>query len=238
MSGKALAAGVLPNIVAWKRSAAFEPRRNIAIPRSLVYDGVGFANSAELFCLGDVPVMEIVQSVGVPESKSAGASLRGCPCVMVIFGASGDLTKRLLMPALYNLACDGLLPRQFAVVGTAMDDLTTETFRERMTQTSNRSTRDRNSIRRFGTISVRGSTTRPAKFDDEAAFSRLRDLVARLDAEYGAGGNVLFYFATPPSCLRPDFRQPRSAPASSSFPAGSESSSKNRSASICRRQRI
>ena len=39
------------------------------------------------------------------------------PCVLVIFGASGDLTKRLLMPALYNLACDGLLPEQFALVG-------------------------------------------------------------------------------------------------------------------------
>ena len=43
---------------------------------------------------------------------------------MVIFGASGDLTKRLLMPALYNLACDGLLPEQLRLVGTAMDELT------------------------------------------------------------------------------------------------------------------
>jgi glucose-6-phosphate 1-dehydrogenase len=145
--------------------------------------------------------MEIVQSVGVPESKSAGASLRGVPCILVIFGASGDLTKRLLMPALYNLACDGLLPRQFAVVGTAMDDLTTEAFRERMTQ----------NIQSFNTRSKLDPTTwsdlcsrlyyTPGRFDDEAAFLRLRELVARLDAEYGAGGNVLFYFATPPSCF-------------------------------------
>ena len=56
----------------------------------------------------------------------------GDPCIMVIFGASGDLTKRLLMPALYNLACDRLLPAQFAIVGTAMDTWTTEAFRERM----------------------------------------------------------------------------------------------------------
>jgi glucose-6-phosphate 1-dehydrogenase len=53
---------------------------------------------------------------------------------MVIFGASGDLTKRLLMPALYNLTCDGLLPEQFALVGIAMDELTTDDFRERMTR--------------------------------------------------------------------------------------------------------
>ena len=66
-------------------------------------------------------------------AKSAGG-LQSGPCLMVIFGASGDLTKRLLMPALYNLACDGLLPDEFAIVGIAMDDLTTESFRERMTR--------------------------------------------------------------------------------------------------------
>src|SRR6201993_1568052 len=54
------------------------------------------------------------------------------PCVLVIFGASGDLTKRLLMPAFFNLACDGLLPEQFAIVGIAMDDFTTESFRDKM----------------------------------------------------------------------------------------------------------
>jgi glucose-6-phosphate 1-dehydrogenase len=51
------------------------------------------------------------------------------PCVMVIFGASGDLTKRKLIPALYNLAKDRLLSRQFAVVGFATRDLDSETFR-------------------------------------------------------------------------------------------------------------
>src|SRR5215203_2494108 len=55
------------------------------------------------------------------------------PCILVIFGASGDLTKRLLMPALYNLACDGLLPDRFAIVGIALDELSTDQFRDRMT---------------------------------------------------------------------------------------------------------
>src|SRR5512143_3523595 len=54
------------------------------------------------------------------------------PCIMLVFGASGDLTKRLLVPALYNLACDGLLSENFALVGTGLDDLTTDSFRERM----------------------------------------------------------------------------------------------------------
>src|SRR5579871_3982750 len=54
------------------------------------------------------------------------------PCVMVIFGASGDLTRRLLVPALYNLACDGLLSENFAVLGSAVTDMTSEQFREQM----------------------------------------------------------------------------------------------------------
>ena len=50
------------------------------------------------------------------------------PCVMLIFGATGDLTKRLLVPALYNLACDGLLSDRFAVLGTATRQITSEQF--------------------------------------------------------------------------------------------------------------
>src|SRR5690349_8469137 len=56
------------------------------------------------------------------------------PCIMLVFGASGDLTKRLLVPALYNLACDGLLSKNFALLGTAMDTLDTESFRARMSE--------------------------------------------------------------------------------------------------------
>src|SRR5258708_14029186 len=56
------------------------------------------------------------------------------PCVMVIFGASGDLTKRKLLPALCNLAQDNLLPKQFAIVGFATNDYTTESFRKMLSE--------------------------------------------------------------------------------------------------------
>jgi glucose-6-phosphate 1-dehydrogenase len=56
------------------------------------------------------------------------------PCVMVIFGASGDLTKRKLIPALLNLAAAKLLPEQFAIIGYASNDFTTETFRTQLTE--------------------------------------------------------------------------------------------------------
>jgi glucose-6-phosphate 1-dehydrogenase len=56
----------------------------------------------------------------------------GDPCVMVIFGASGDLTKRKLVPALYNLAKDGLLAQEFALVGYARAGMSSEQFRARL----------------------------------------------------------------------------------------------------------
>jgi glucose-6-phosphate 1-dehydrogenase len=117
---------------------------------------------------------------------------------MVVFGASGDLTKRLLMPALYNLACDGLLPKRFALVGVAMDELTTEQFRQRMST----------DIRRFSTRTqfdeeiwsdfVRRLSYSPGTFDDANTFARLADVVKRLDDEWQADGNVLYYLAVPP----------------------------------------
>src|SRR5258706_7383806 len=123
------------------------------------------------------------------------------PCVMVVFGASGDLTKRLLVPALYNLACDGLLSDNFAVLGTAASPLTTEVFREKMSSADE-------GIRKFHTRStfdtviwnklVNRFQYLSGGFDEINTFKALREKVAQLDAQYQAGGNVLFYFATAP----------------------------------------
>lgn len=123
----------------------------------------------------------------------------GDPCIMVIFGASGDLTKRLLMPALYNLTCEGLLPSKFAIIGMAMDELTTDSFRARMSEHIRTfHTRPQFDARPWEELCGRFYYT-PGKFGDEPAFARLHELVAKLDAQYGAGGNILFYLATPPS---------------------------------------
>jgi glucose-6-phosphate 1-dehydrogenase len=136
-------------------------------------------------------------------STTTAAALRSTdqpapPCILVIFGASGDLTKRLLMPALYNLACDGLLSKKFALIGIAMDDLTTEQFRSRMTtdikQFSTRKTFDEDVWKDL----VGRLHYTPGKFDDLKAYEKLRDLMKRLDAEQDAAGNIVYYFATPP----------------------------------------
>ena len=121
------------------------------------------------------------------------------PCVMVIFGASGDLTRRLLMPAIYNLVCDGLLPENFAIVGMALDEMTTDEFR----------TSQRANIQRFMTRKAFD----PAKwewlesrlyytagnFSDVAAFERLKQLVAEVDAKVQAQDNALVYLAIAPA---------------------------------------
>ena len=137
----------------------------------------------------------IVRRPSVPD---AAANPTSQPCVMLIFGASGDLTKRLLVPAIYNLACDGLLSDRFAVLGAAMDELTTDSFRARMNDDIQKfHTRHTfepkvwdNLVSRFNYM--------PAGFADDSAFVKLKAEVARLDAEYKIGGNVLFYFAVAP----------------------------------------
>jgi glucose-6-phosphate 1-dehydrogenase len=138
------------------------------------------------------------QVVGTRGADSDPASPPSEPCVMLIFGASGDLTKRLLVPALYNLACDGLLSDRFALLGAAMDPLTTESFRARLGD----------DIKKFHTRHAFDQAAWddlvgrfhyiPAGFDDLGAYQALKAEVARLDAKYQAGGNVLFYFATAP----------------------------------------
>ena len=138
-------------------------------------------------------------NTATPRPAAAVGQAPGERCILVIFGAAGDLTKRLLMPALYNLACDGLLPAQFAIVGMARDELTTETFRSRM----ERDIRTFNTRKDFDAVAWAALASRlhytPGEFGDPAAFSRLHDLVAQLDAQQQAGGNVLFYLATPPA---------------------------------------
>jgi len=137
----------------------------------------------------------IVKRPYVPDDAANPTSQ---PCVMLIFGASGDLTKRLLVPALYNLACDRLLSDKFAVLGAAMDELTTETFRARMNEDikkfHTRHTFDQkvwdDLVSRFNYL--------PAGFADDNAFAKLKTEVARLDKQYQCGGNTLFYFAVAP----------------------------------------
>jgi glucose-6-phosphate 1-dehydrogenase len=119
------------------------------------------------------------------------------PCILVIFGASGDLTKRKLFPALYSLAFRRLLPEHFAVVGVARTEETDEEFKERMKE----------AVQEFGRDELRdevwesladGMRYVPMDFADEQGEDHLAQTLNELDEERGTRGNRVYYLATPP----------------------------------------
>ncbi|WP_454196717.1 glucose-6-phosphate dehydrogenase [Nocardia sp. Marseille-Q1738] len=119
------------------------------------------------------------------------------PCSMVIFGVTGDLSRKKLMPAIYDLANRGLLPPGFGLVGFARRDYADEDFASVVLDAVK--THSRTPFRQEvwdqlaeGIRFVQGT------FDDDAAFDRLADTLATLDKERGTGGNHAFYLSIPP----------------------------------------
>ena len=118
------------------------------------------------------------------------------PGVVVIFGASGDLTKRKLLPALFHLEQAGLLPQQIRIVGVARRDLG-NTFAEDMRQ----------GIVEFGGVQdgeekldefIGKVSYHAMNFDDSEGYARLKEMLEGYDREAGTRGNRLFYLATAP----------------------------------------
>ncbi|HSB77374.1 MAG TPA: glucose-6-phosphate dehydrogenase [Candidatus Methylomirabilis sp.] len=120
-------------------------------------------------------------------------------CTLVIFGASGDLTKRKLLPALYALAHDGLLPERFAVVGFARREKSHEAFRDEMRAAVEEFSRLRPPKPEIWDHLAQGLYYVSAAFEDAAGYERLRDLLAETDHRHETGGNRVYYLATPPS---------------------------------------
>src|SRR6476619_1077193 len=119
------------------------------------------------------------------------------PCTVVIFGATGDLTMRKLIPALYNIAADGELPPGVAVVGFARRPKTDDQFRKEQEEAT----------RQFSRQTVRDEIWNgfskslfyhQSEFHDSAGYKKLNDRLEKIDRERGTGGNRLFYLAAPP----------------------------------------
>lgn len=132
--------------------------------------------------------------------EEAGLSSRFAePCILVIFGATGDLTARKLIPALYNLAREGQLPPQFACVGFARREKTNEQFREEM----------KDAISKFSRVTPIDETLwatfkeqlfyHTSEFHDPKGFESLSTLLKNLDQKLGTQGNRVFYLSTQPS---------------------------------------
>jgi glucose-6-phosphate 1-dehydrogenase len=116
------------------------------------------------------------------------------PCVMVLFGAAGDLSKRKLVPALFNLVKAKLLSDDFAVVGVSIDDLTQEEWKTQVTSFLSVEDRSSEAWKWFldRLYYMQGA------FEDAATFELLKQRLQQVEAERNTAGNYLFYLATAP----------------------------------------
>ncbi len=128
------------------------------------------------------------------------------PCVMVICGASGDLTKRKLVPALYNLAKAKYLSLDFAVIGFARKELTTEQFRQQLTE----------DVKKFATSSVEPEIWNwflqriyylPGDLKDPKTYTKLKDLLSQVSKTHNARGNYFYYLSVAPAFFGEIVRQ-------------------------------
>ncbi|MFN3648891.1 MAG: glucose-6-phosphate dehydrogenase [Armatimonadota bacterium] len=121
------------------------------------------------------------------------------PCTVVIFGASGDLTRRKLLPALWNLYMERRLPEQFSIVGMARTDKSDEEFRREAREAAERHSRFRQVDEAEWETFSAGLFYLQGRYDQPDCYQQLSALLDRLCDERGSCGNNLFYLATPPS---------------------------------------
>ena len=128
------------------------------------------------------------------------------PCAMVIFGGTGDLTKRKLIPALYNLSREGLLPEGFAVVGIGRTPLSTEEFRDKIDE----------DIKHFATIEIEAGRWKDllsrlyylsGDLQNPETYQHLGQLLAQIDKDHATRGNYFYYLATAPTFFGEVIRQ-------------------------------
>jgi len=128
------------------------------------------------------------------------------PCSFIVFGVTGDLTHRLVIPALYNLAAADLLPDKFCVVGVARKGMSGEELRDSLLK----------GLHQFATRPVDEAIAQrllecvtgiEADPKEPASFDAMRERIERLEANRSTGGNRLFYLATPPTAFAPIARE-------------------------------
>jgi glucose-6-phosphate 1-dehydrogenase len=127
-------------------------------------------------------------------------------CCFVLFGVTGDLTHRLVIPALYNLAAGNLLPENFCIVGVARKGMSSaqlsDSLMKGLRQFATRKIDDKAAKQLFSCV-----TCIEADNKDPASFDTMRGQLEKIEAERKTGGNRLFYLATPPNAFLPVAQQ-------------------------------
>src|SRR5256885_1038294 len=121
------------------------------------------------------------------------------PCAVVVFGASGDLAHRKLVPALYNLALGAHLPAAFGIVGVSKSEYTHAEFARDMREAVGKFSRTRPIDEEVWQDFAAGMRYVAGSFDDPQTFAKLKTRLDELDRTRATRGNRLYYFATPPS---------------------------------------
>ncbi|HUK47254.1 MAG TPA: glucose-6-phosphate dehydrogenase [Terriglobales bacterium] len=142
----------------------------------------------------------------LPQTQQRAPGRPADPCIMVIFGAAGDLTRRKLLPALYNLAKAQLLSREFAIIGVSHNSMSDDEFRKRLTdEVHEYAGREVDpDIWEWFTRRLYYIT---AEFDDKNLYSKLKTNLEKLDKDHSTHGNYFFYLATAPRFFGPIVEQ-------------------------------
>src|SRR5215470_5160377 len=132
------------------------------------------------------------------------------PCSIVIFGATGDLTHRKLIPALYNLAADGELPPAVAIIGFARRPKSDDDFRKEMEEATRKFSRQTVRDEIWNTFG-QSLFYHQSEFADENGYKTLAERLDKIDSERGTRGNRLFYLAVAPDQFEPILKHLKAA---------------------------
>lgn len=138
-------------------------------------------------------------SLPVDQTEEAQGVKKAEGCILVIFGATGDLTARKLIPALYNLARENQLPSNFACVGFARREKTDESFRQEMFEAVKKFSRVQPIDQVLWDKFSQNLFYHRSEFHDDAGYESLRERLNEIDKKKDTKGNRVFYFSTPPS---------------------------------------
>ena len=146
--------------------------------------------------------MSAVIEVNPLEQFSAEPPAAGDSCLLIIFGASGDLTRRKLIPSLYNLACEGCMNPQFEVLGVGRTAMTSDEFRSKLRESASKSGDTRDFTERHWEDFAKRLHYFAGDINDPQFYARLRDELGKMQRG-GSSPNRLFYVSTPASVAGP-----------------------------------
>lgn len=129
-----------------------------------------------------------------PPMEGVGSGRQAPPCVLIVFGASGDLTKRKLLPAIAALAHNRQLPPQFSVIGLARTKMSDDDFRKLALEAAPDAGPEWAEL-------VKGFRYQAGDFKDQTFFDRLKKVMDEIDHSLGTAGNRVFYLATVPNAF-------------------------------------